>query len=184
MKFEAWMTNLENALDRTTARHLPPPGIHRLNRTEYANVIKDLLDIEINPAQYLPSDDSTRGFDNVAAGLTISPALLEGYVSAAGKISRVALGSVTTAVSTTYRVPEDTSQDYHIEGMPFGTRGGIITDHEFPAGRRLQRLKSRPSARATWGNTNPFGEIQARSWKYHRRRTDQGFQLGHRPQPW
>ena len=54
--------------------------------------------------------------------MTISPALLEGYVSAAGKISRVAMGSVTTAVSKTYRVPEETSQDYHVEGMPFGTR--------------------------------------------------------------
>ena len=158
VKFEAWITGLENALDRTAEKRLPPPGIHRLNRTEYANVIKDLLDIEINPSQYLPSDDSTRGFDNVAAGLTISPALLEGYVSAAGKISRVALGSVTTAVSTTYRVPEDTSQDYHIEGMPFGTRGGIITDHEFPADGDYT-FEITPISKGNMGNTNPFGEI-------------------------
>jgi hypothetical protein len=157
-RFEAWMTGLENALDRTTERRLPPPGIHRLNRTEYANVIKDLLDIEINPALYLPSDDSTRGFDNVAAGLSISPALLEGYVSAAGKISRVALGSVTTAVSSTYRVPEDTSQDYHIEGMPFGTRGGIITDHEFPADGEYS-FEVTPISKGNMGNNNPFGEI-------------------------
>jgi len=158
VKFEAWMTNLENALDRTTVKQLTPPGIHRLNRTEYANVIKDLLDIEINPGLYLPSDDSTRGFDNVAAGLSISPALLEGYVSAAGKISRVALGSVSTAVSTTYRVPEDTSQDYHIEGMPFGTRGGIITEHEFPADGDYS-VEVTPISKGNMGNTNPFGEI-------------------------
>ena len=77
-KFEAWISGLELSLDRSTKKELPPPGIHRLNRTEYANVIRDLLDIEINPGEYLPSDDSTRGFDNVAAGLSISPSLLEG----------------------------------------------------------------------------------------------------------
>lgn len=158
-QFEAWISNLENELDRTSAREMPPPGLHRLNRTEYANVIRDLLDIEINPGQYLPSDDSTRGFDNIAAGLTISPALLEGYVSAAGKISRVALGSVSTAVSTTYRVPEDTSQDYHIEGMPFGTRGGLKADHEFPADGEYT-IAIWPISKGNMGNNNPFGEIQ------------------------
>jgi hypothetical protein len=158
VKFEAWMSGLENALDKTTERKLPPPGLHRLNRIEYANVIRDLLDIEINPAQYLPSDDSTRGFDNVAASLSISPSLLEGYVTAASKISRVAMGNVTTAVSTTYRVPEDTSQDYHIEGMPFGTRGGIIAEHEFPADGEYS-FKVTPISKGNMGNTNPFGEI-------------------------
>lgn len=157
-KFESWIQYLETSLDRTTKRELPPPGIHRLNRTEYANVVRDLLDIEINPGEYLPSDDSTRGFDNVAAGLSISPSLLEGYVSAAGKISRVALGSVSTAVSKTYRVPEDTSQDYHIEGMPFGTRGGIITEHEFPADGDYTFVVT-PISKGNMGNTNPFGEI-------------------------
>lgn len=158
VKFEAFMSGLENSLDRTTERKVPPPGLHRLNRTEYANVIKDLLEIEINPAQYLPSDDSTRGFDNVAASLSISPSLLEGYITAAGKISRVAMGNVTTAVSQTYRVPEDTSQDYHIEGMPFGTRGGIIAEHEFPADGEYA-FKITPISKGNMGNTNPFGEI-------------------------
>jgi hypothetical protein len=158
VKFEAFISGLETNLDRTTERKLPPPGLHRLNRTEYSNVIKDLLDIEINPAQYLPSDDSTRGFDNVAASLSISPSLLEGYVSAAGKISRVAMGDVTTAVSQTYRVPEDTSQDYHIEGMPFGTRGGILAEHEFPADGEYS-FKITPISKGNMGNTNPFGEI-------------------------
>lgn len=157
-KFESWIQYLETSLDKTTKKELPPPGIHRLNRTEYANVIRDLLDIKINPGEYLPSDDSTRGFDNVAAGLSISPSLLEGYVSAAGKISRVALGSVSTAVSKTYRVPEDTSQDYHIEGMPFGTRGGLIAEHEFPADGDYS-VQITPISKGNMGNTNPFGEI-------------------------
>ncbi len=78
MLYSRFISGLETNLDRTTARQLPPPGLHRLNRTEYANVIKDLLDIQINPAQYPPSDDSTRGFDHVAATLSISPSLLEG----------------------------------------------------------------------------------------------------------
>jgi len=129
VKFEAWITSLEASLDKAAAKHLPPPGIHRLNRNEYANVIDDLLGIKINPAQFLPSDDSTRGFDSVAGGMSMSQALLEGYVTLAGKISRLALGDINTAVQVTYRVPEDTSQDYHIEGMPFGTRGGIIQEH-------------------------------------------------------
>src|SRR6267142_1458329 len=125
-----WM---ENELDRNAVTHLPPPGLHRLNRTEYANVIRDLLAFEVDPAKFLPSDDSTHGFDNMAGTLVMSPALLEAYLSAAGKISRLAVGDVTTQTQTVYRVPEDTSQDYHIEGLPFGTRGGLVIAHEFPA---------------------------------------------------
>src|SRR5439155_733729 len=103
----AW---IESQLDRTTVSHLPPPGLHRLNRTEYTNVIRDLLGIEIDATKFLPPDDSTRGFDNIAAALLVSPALLEGYTTAAGKISRLALGNVTAPIEQTYRVPEDTSQ--------------------------------------------------------------------------
>src|SRR5579864_7079037 len=85
--FEAMISWLENELDRSAVTTLTPPGLHRLNRTEYANAIRDLLAIEVDPTKYLPPDDSTRGFDNVAGALTLSPALLEGYTSAAGKIS-------------------------------------------------------------------------------------------------
>src|SRR6266568_6945883 len=88
----AW---LENELDRNAVTYTPPPGLHRLNRTEYANVLQDLLDLNIDPAKYLPSDDSTRGFDNIAGALSLSPALLEGYATAAAKISRLAIGDVT-----------------------------------------------------------------------------------------
>ena len=104
-----------------------------MNRTEYANAIRDLLDLEIDPAQYLPSDDSTHGFDNIAGALGISSTLVEAYVSAAGKISRLAIGEPTTPTLVVYRTPEDTSQDYHIEGLPFGTRGGMLVKHVFPS---------------------------------------------------
>src|SRR5580700_3174817 len=121
--FEAAIVYLENELDKHAVANLPPPGLHRLNRTEYKNAVRDLLAVDIDPGKYLPSDDSTRGFDNIAGALSLSPALLEGYTSAAGKISRLAVGDVSEPSLATYRVPSDTSQDYHIEGLPFGTRG-------------------------------------------------------------
>src|SRR5437667_10903680 len=126
----AW---LENELDRNAGTYTPPPGLHRLNRTEYANVLKDLLDLDIDPAKYLPSDDSTHGFDNIAGALGVSSTLVEAYVSAAQKISRLAIGEAATSSLTVYRTPEDTSQDYHIEGLPFGTRGGMLVKHVFPS---------------------------------------------------
>jgi hypothetical protein len=131
----AW---LENELDRTATLYAPPPGLHRLNRTEYANAIDDLLGIRINPADYLPSDDSTAGFDNIAGALTLSSTLVESYVSAAGKISRLALGEATSPRQEIYRVPEDTSQNYHVEGLPLGTRGGMLVEHVFPADGEYQ----------------------------------------------
>src|SRR5213594_1561093 len=126
----AW---LENELDRNAVTYTPPPGLHRLNRTEYANVLQDLLDLNIDPAKYLPSDDSTHGFDNIAGALGVSSTLVEAYVSAAQKISRLAIGEAATPSLTVYRTPEDTSQDYHIEGLPFGTRGGMLVSHVFPS---------------------------------------------------
>jgi mono/diheme cytochrome c family protein len=131
--YESMTAWLETELDRHAVSHVPPPGLHRMNRTEYANAIRDLLALEIDPSKYLPSDDSTRGFDNIAGALSISPALLESYVSAAAKISQIAMGRVTASSETVYRVPEDSSQELHIEGMPFRTRGGMKIDHEFPA---------------------------------------------------
>jgi mono/diheme cytochrome c family protein len=156
--FESGIVFLETELDRTAKAHIPPPGLHRMNRIEYANAIRDLLDIQIDPSKYLPSDDSTRGFDNIAGALGISPTLLEGYVSAAGKISRLAIGDISTPVQTTYRVAEDTDQDYHVEGMPFGTRGGMLAQHEFPADGEYS-VKVSPISKGNMGNTNPFGEI-------------------------
>jgi mono/diheme cytochrome c family protein len=126
----SWM---ENELDRSAVTHLPPPGLHRLNRTEYTNAIRDVLGLEVDATKFLPPDDSTSGFDNIAAALTMSPALMQAYVSAAGKISRLAIGNVSAPTQAIYDAPSDTVQNYHVAGLPFGTRGGMLIKHEFPA---------------------------------------------------
>jgi len=156
--YEAMIAWLERELDRSAVANVPAPGLHRLNRTEYANAIRDLLALEIDPAKFLPSDDATRGFDNIAGALALSPALLEGYTAAAGRISRLALGDVTEATEATYRVPSDSSQDYHIEGLPFGTRGGLLVRHEFPADGDYI-FKIFPINQGLMDNNRAFGEI-------------------------
>jgi len=133
--YEALTVALENELDRAAAAkpHLAVPGVHRVNRTEYANAIHDLLALDIDPAAYLPADDASYGFDNVASGLGISPTLVEGYVSAANKIGRLALGHELGTVRKVYYVRDDSSQEDHVAGLPFGTRGGMLVRHYFPA---------------------------------------------------
>jgi hypothetical protein len=126
---------LEAEIDRKAGTH-PNPGsvvLHRLNRAEYANAIRDLLDLEIDVASLLPPDDSARGFDNIAGSLTISPTLLEAYTTAATRVARTAVGFWKTPTEATYLAPGDTSQNHHIEGLPFGTRGGMLVHHNFPA---------------------------------------------------
>lgn len=133
--YEALTVALETELDRAAAvhPHLPAPAVHRVNRTEYANAIHSLLALDIDAAAFLPADDSSYGFDNVVSGLQVSPALVEGYVDAAAKISRLALGHETAPARKVYHVREDYSQEEHIEGLPFGTRGGMLIHHYFPA---------------------------------------------------
>ena len=128
--------SLENAIDEKALAEeafLPPPGLHRLNRTEYSNAIRDLLSLNIDASRFLPADDSSHGFDNMAGTLTTSPALMEAYLSAAGKIARLAIGTETAPTLAVFDVPVDTSQNTHIEGLPFGTRGGMLIEHEFPS---------------------------------------------------
>lgn len=132
-RFHALLDFIEGELDRTATPYTPPPGLHRLNRTEYANVVRDLLNLDIDASKYLPSDDSTSGFDNIAGALGISSTLVEAYVSAAQKISRLAMGYPEQPTLAVYRTREDTSQDYHVEGLPFGTRGGLVVNHTFPS---------------------------------------------------
>jgi mono/diheme cytochrome c family protein len=129
---ESLIRGMENALDRSAVPHLPPPGLHRLNRTEYANAIRDLLALEVDATKFLPPDDSTRGFDNIAGALTMSPALMEAYLSAAGKISRLAIGTLAAPTQAVFDVPPDTAQNHYIEGLPFGTRGGMLIKYNFP----------------------------------------------------
>ena len=126
----AW---LENELDRHAETHLPAPGLHRLNRAEYTNAIRDILGLEVDATKFLPADDSSHGFDNMAGSLTMSPALMEAYLSAAGKISRLAMGSETEPRQVVFDVPPDTAQNHRIEGLPFGTRGGMLIKYEFPS---------------------------------------------------
>jgi len=126
---------LEAEIDRKAALH-PNPGsvvLHRLNRTEYANAIRDLLDLQIDVSTLLPPDDSARGFDNVAGSLTISPTLLEAYTTAATRIARAAVGFWKSPTAAAYIAPPDSSQNEHIEGLPFGTRGGMAVRHNFPS---------------------------------------------------
>lgn len=112
---------------------LMAPGIHRMNRQEYANAISALLSLKINPATLLPVDDTSYGFDNMAGSLGSSPALIEAYVAAAASISRMALGHEMETSSKEYHAPPDYSQMRHEEGLPFGSRGGLLVEHFFPA---------------------------------------------------
>ncbi len=126
---------LEDSLDRAYAA-APNPGrasVHRLNRAEYQNAVHDLLAVDIDAASLLPPDDESSGFDNIADVLKVSPSLMERYLSASWNISRLAVGdSRIVAAATTYRARPDLSQDQHIEGLPLGTRGGMLVRHNFP----------------------------------------------------
>src|SRR5215831_1172875 len=135
-EYEGLRDWLENEMDRKAAARGLNPGsvvLHRLNRTEYANVVHDLLDLEIDPAKFLPPDDSARGFDNVAGSLTISPTLLEAYTTAAARIARMAVGYWKAPTEASYIAPGDVGQTHHIEGLPLGTRGGMLVHHNFPS---------------------------------------------------
>ena len=125
---------LEGEIDRVAVK--PSPGavvLHRLNRTEYANVIRDLLDLRLDVTTLLPPDDSANGFDNIAGSLTLSPTLLESYTTAAARVARTAVGYWKSPTEATYLASSDASQNHRLEGMPFGTRGGIVAQHDFPA---------------------------------------------------
>jgi mono/diheme cytochrome c family protein len=132
---DGFATNLEQRLDKAADPNaaLVTPALHRLNRTEYANAIRDLLALDVDVNVLLPADGSSQGFDNLAEALAVSPSLIQGYISAAMKISRLAVGDRTMAPSqTTFSPPPDLAQDRHIEGLPLGTRGGFLIHHTFP----------------------------------------------------
>jgi mono/diheme cytochrome c family protein len=133
--YDQLAATLERELDAAGERH-PWAGrslVRRLNRSEYTNAIRDLLTLEIDAATLLPADDSSYGFDNIADVLGVSPALQERYLSAAAKISALAVGDPSRrAAAETYRVRQDLSQNQHIEGLPLGTIGGMVARHTFP----------------------------------------------------
>ena len=133
--YDAVVSYLETALDDAAGANISPgrsDTLRRLNRTEYRNAIRDLLALDIEVASLLPADDSSHGFDNVSlAGL--SPTLLERYLLTAGTISRLAIGTqVRAPIVDTVVLPSDLTQDYHFDGLPFGTRGGLVRSHTFP----------------------------------------------------
>jgi catechol 2,3-dioxygenase-like lactoylglutathione lyase family enzyme len=131
----ALVSFLETTLDHAAAANPNPgrPALHRLNRAEYQNVIRDLLALEVDAASLLPADDSSFGFDNVADVLGMSPVLLERYIAAAEKISALAVGDADTpAADKTHRVRFDLTQTGHIEGLPLGTRGGTLIRDTVP----------------------------------------------------
>lgn len=134
--YDAFATYLETALDRAAITN-PNPGrvaIHRLNRAEYRNAIRDLLATDIDVESLLPVDDSGYGFDNIADVLSVSPMLLVRYMSAAGKVSRSAIGDANVLPNLeTYDVPYLLAQDERMsEDLPFGSRGGVAIHHNFP----------------------------------------------------
>jgi len=158
---DAWTGRLETELDRAAAAKPNPgsTGLHRLNRTEYTNAIRDLLAIDVDGSTVLPADDSSEGFDNIADALAVSPALIERYVAAAGKISRLAVGNMLITPSTvTYRVPADLSQSEHVEGLPLGTRGGMLFRHTFPLDAEYTIKVRARSAGIGVGGVGPSGE--------------------------
>jgi mono/diheme cytochrome c family protein len=124
-------TRLDAAVDAQAG--LETPALHRMNRAEYSNAIRDLLDLHVDVTPLLPSDGSSEGFDNIAEALSVSPSHIQGYVSAAMKISRLAVGDRSMAPSiVTYPAPAGLAQDRHIDGLPIGTRGGVLIRHTFP----------------------------------------------------
>ena len=135
--YAALANALESALDAAAARAPNPgrPSVHRLNRAEYANAVRDLLGVSIDPRTYLPADDSGYGFDNIGDVLSVSPGLLDRYLVAAGRIARLAVAdpSIRPDVAK-YRVPMYYAQEDRAgEDLPFGSRGGLAVHHHFPA---------------------------------------------------
>jgi mono/diheme cytochrome c family protein len=133
---DSLVSGLERSLDGAAAAN-PNPGrvaLHRLNRSEYASAIADLLGVRIDANALLPKDDEADGFDNVANVLTVSPSFLEQYISAARFVTMLALGPpAPRPTSATYRPARGTDPEFHVDGLPLGTRGGLTVDHLFPA---------------------------------------------------
>ncbi len=127
-----WITTTLDA----AAASKPNPGrpvLHRLNRAEYANAVRDLLALDVDPSTLLPPDDSAYGFDNVGDVLGMSPVLLERFIEASNKVSALAVGDPDIGVAAqTFRIRQDASQDTHLEGLPIGTVGGILAKVTLP----------------------------------------------------
>lgn len=147
--FVDWM---ESYLDHV-AQQQPNPGnvaLHRLNRKEYANAVRYLLDLEVDAATLLPQDDVSDGFDNIASVLQVSPSFLDQYLAAARMVAVQAVGNpAARPAGTPYVAPPGDKQQTHVEGLPLGTRGGLMVEHTFPADGEYE-LNISDIARALW----------------------------------
>ncbi len=129
-----FISALENALDSHAAAHPNPGrvGLRRLNRTEYVNAVRDILGVELDPELVLPKDDNSDGFDNMANVLKISPSFLDQYIGAARLVSELAVGNTNPRTETVSYSMDPSWQGSHIHGLPLGTRGGVLVEHNFP----------------------------------------------------
>jgi hypothetical protein len=133
-QIDAFIASAERAIDEAAPEHVAGHvSVQRLNRTEYAATVKDLLGVEIDAKQYLPNEIEVDGFDNIAAALSVSPAFLEQYIRVARSVARLAVGEATPKLQSAYfPPPTDDAQDDYIDGLPLGTRGGASFRHAFP----------------------------------------------------
>jgi len=151
--------SMEDYLDSSAAA-APNPGsvpLHRLNRSEYANAVEEILGLRIDPAGLLPRDDKSAGFDNVADVLKVSPSFLEQYLSAAREVSIQAVGNPSARpLSKIYPGAPDAGQYVHIRGLPLGTRGGMLIEHDFPADGEYEfTINGLVGAGYVWGVMDP-----------------------------
>jgi mono/diheme cytochrome c family protein len=131
---QAFASALEARVDAEAKLDPGRPLLHRLNRAEYRNAVRDLLDLDVDVENLLPPDNITQGFDNMSEALTVTPTLMDAYVTAAGKVSRLAVGDPDASPTVDlYRLPTNFSQSRHVEGTPLGTRGGMAVLYNFPA---------------------------------------------------
>jgi len=153
-----FISDLEHTIDLawTANPNSGAPMLHRMNRSEYQNAVRDLLDLPVDAASLFPADASSEGFDNIASALSVSPALMQAYISAANKISRLAVGDMTTSLSTsTYRADAQ-DQSLHLEGITLGTRGGMSFEHVFPLDAEYEFSIARTGANAAF-SLDPVG---------------------------
>ena len=147
--FISWM---EGTLDKAAAPHVDPGyvSLHRLNRREYTNAVEYLLGLKLDPSSLLPQDDYSDGFDNIAKVLQVSPSFLDQYLAAARNVAVMAVGNpVARPAGTPYVNNEGGKQLTHVEGLPLGTRGGMVVDHVFPADGEYE-LNIGDMAHALW----------------------------------
>ena len=152
--FVAW---LENSLDAAAASQHAFPAIvpHRLNRKEYANAVRDLLALEIDPAEFLPQDEEVKHFDNIASGLQVSPSFIEQYVIAARALAVRAVGRPDARPGSQTYTAGPGNQQTHVKGLPLGTRGGMLVTHMFPSdGEYAVNIADMVSH--IWGNDMEF----------------------------